>query len=148
MLLINVQNCFYSHGNLDCPAKFSTAIMLYCFGTCGDDWLDNQDGCQQPDADAYCKLKLCDGNAIASSFDITTSTNNPGFACDGVGTNYGHWFGIPHVYFDDDIRTTHGAADVVSNVMCQIPGKYNYYFRAIYTSIVVSSSLLMLTYFS
>ena len=112
--------------------------MLYCEGSCGDDWLDNQYGCQERDADAYCKLKLCDGNAVATSFDITPATNNHGFACDGVGKNYGDWFGIHGVYFENDIGATHGQlpGSVVSNVTCQISGKYNYYFRAIYTYIM------------
>ena len=40
--------------------KFSTAGMLYCYGTCGDDWLDKEYGCQKADADAFCKLKFCE----------------------------------------------------------------------------------------
>ena len=104
--------------------------MLYCYGTCGGDWLDNQNGCQKADADAFCKLRLCDGDAFATSFDVTSATNNPGFACDGYGTNYSDWLGMTSVHFNDDIKTTHGSGDtdVVSNVRCQIPGKYIYYF--------------------
>ena len=102
--------------------------MLYCSGSCGDDWLDNQKGCQQADADAYCKLKLCDENVFATSFEVTTATNKSGFACDGYGTNYGDWLGMTDVYFHDDIILTHGTGQVVSNVMCQKSGKFNYYF--------------------
>ena len=100
--------------------------MLYCNGGCGDDWLDNQSGCQKADADAYCKLKLCDVDAVASSFEVTISTNNPGFACNGNGKNYGDWFGMTGVYFADDIKATHGSGQVVSNVRCQTLGKYNH----------------------
>ena len=99
--------------------------MLYCSGTCGDDWLDDENDCQKADADAYCKLKLCDENAFAGSFEVTTATNQPGFACTGSGMNYGNWFGMTDVYFGDDIESTHGGGKVVSNVLCQTPGKYN-----------------------
>ena len=97
--------------------------MLYCNGACGDDWLDAQDDCQKTDADAYCKLKLCNENAVATSFDVTIATNNPGFACDEYGTNYGDWFGMTGVHFEDNIRANHGRGSVVSNVKCQIPDK-------------------------
>ena len=92
--------------------------MLYCNGACGDDWLDNRSGCQKSDADAYCKLKLCDTKAFSSTFAVTISTNNPGFACDTYGTNHGDWFGMTGVHFEDDIKSTHGSGSVVSNVTC------------------------------
>ena len=101
--------------------------MLYCSGSCGDDWLDNQKGCQQADADAYCKLKFCDENAFTTNFEVTEATNKPGFACDGIGKSYGNWYGMKGVYFDDDVKSTHGAGKVVSNVVCKTSGKYIYY---------------------
>ena len=102
--------------------------MLYCYGSCGDNWLDNQKGCQQADADAYCKLKFCDENVFATRFEVTASTNKSGFACDGHGTNYGDWLGMTDVYFHDDIKAAHGDGQVVSNVVCQKAGKFNSYF--------------------
>ena len=100
--------------------------MLYCHGACGDDWVDGEEGCQEADANAFCKLTLCDGNAFATSHEVTYATYEPGFACDKKGTNYGDWFGIPDVYFSDDTRGTHGYGKVVSNVICDTaPGKYN-----------------------
>ena len=107
--------------------------MLFCAGSCGKH-LDNERNCQKSDADAYCKLRFCDEGAFAISFEVTDGTNKPGFACSGIGKNYGNWFRMTNVYFDDDIAKTHcggrctGNANVVSNVICQTSGKYNYYF--------------------
>ena len=44
---------------IGCPVKFSMAPQLYCHEKCGTNWLDIVPGCQQSDADAYCKLKFC-----------------------------------------------------------------------------------------
>ena len=100
--------------------------MLYCHGTCGSEWLDKIKGCQRSDADAYCKLKSCGEDSVASSFEVTTATNNPGFACHGLGTDYGDWFGMTGVRFENDIKATHAAGKVVANVACRTSGKYNY----------------------
>ena len=101
--------------------------MLYCNGEAGDDWLDNQHGCQQADADAFCKLKLCDEDAFASTFEVTPATNNPGFVGGFVGLKNGDWFGMTGVRFEEDIKRDHGSGDVVSDVTCQTRGKSNYY---------------------
>lgn len=106
-----------------CPEVFSTADQLYCNGFCGEHWLDNEGNCQKSDADAYCKLKLCDVSAYAISFDVVVASNKPGFACDNYGTNYGDWLGIADVHFDDDIISDHGNGEVVTNVECKIPGE-------------------------
>ena len=99
---------------------------MYCNGGCGDDWLDNTRGCQQSDADAYCKLKLCNAEATAISYDLSAPKNEAGFACNNYGTNFGAWFGINDVWFDEDILASHfcsscGAA-VVRNVICTDTG--------------------------
>ena len=98
--------------------------MLYCNGGCGNIWLDDQEGCQKQDADAYCKLKLCDGDAVSTSFNVTEDSHNPGFACRGRGKNFGNWFGIQNVWFQDDIRSSHYGGLVVTDVACQAPGKF------------------------
>ena len=103
--------------------------MLYCRGSCGDDWLDKTPGCQQSDADAYCRLKLCKAEAKAISYDLGGSTNQPGFACNNgnYGKNFGTWFGINAVWFTEDI-SAHGCGDcdtaVVRNVICKNMGMY------------------------
>ena len=112
-----------------CPKQFSSARMLYCHGACGDDWLDDQAGCQKSDADAFCKLRLCDGNAFAVDYSVGKASNDPGFSCNGHGTNYGNWFGITDVHFDEDILGTHinwgrrtNINPVVGNVTCKTLG--------------------------
>ena len=131
-IVSNGNKCFilYTYKVEGCPAKFLSANALFCYGACGDDWLDKQLGCQHSDANAYCKLKLCDKDAFATSFTLTPATHTPGFACDGVGVDYGDWFEITGVHFADDIKTEHGEnsnVKVISNVTCQMPGKHSYY---------------------
>ena len=99
--------------------------MLYCRGSCGDDWLDKTPGCQQSDADAYCRLKLCKAEAKAISYDIGATTNHPGFGCqkwNPRSKNFGAWLGINDVWFYEDMSVSYycGNCDdaVVRNVIC------------------------------
>ena len=104
--------------------------MLYCHGACGDDWQDGEEGCQEADANAFCKLTLCDENAFATSHEVTLAIREPGFACDGRGDVFeGSWFGINDIYFSNDTRGDHGQGYVVSNVVCDTLGKYNYFLE-------------------
>ena len=110
--------------------KFSEAEALYCDKDCGLGWLDNEYGCQSYDADAFCKLKYCDTNFHALSFEITNASNHPGFACRGVGNNFGRSFkpyqGIMNVYYVEDMKAAHGGGNVVSNITCvNKTSKYN-----------------------
>ena len=127
-----------SSDNMQCLPVFATAQLLYCHGYCGEDWLDDVSGCQQADADAFCKLKLCDEHANATDYEVTTSTyDTPGFACDFSRREHknmeefelvyeGTLFGITDIYFTNSSGHTHGTkGDVVSNVICQTSGKYN-----------------------
>ena len=112
---------------MNCPTKFSTAEQLYCYGTCGY-WLDNTAGCQKRDADAYCKLKLCNENAHAFSYETSEALHSPGFSCNGYGTNFGNFWGMRDVHFEDNIGSTHGqfvSNAVVSTVKCEQPGNLN-----------------------
>ena len=111
---------------LGCPSKFSSAVMLYCSGTCGYGWTDKNEDCHHSDANDYCILKHCNPDAVATSFEISRATNNPGFSCGhlNLGTNYGDWFGIENVHFEDSVASTHGAGFVVSNVVCDVPGNF------------------------
>ena len=108
--------------------------MLFCNGACGDDWLDTQEGCQKADADAFCKLKLCSGSSYASSYAVSKSTHDPGFGCPNAAASqegdedYGDWFGMVGVKFEDDIKAVYGYGDVISDVMCLTSGNYSYYF--------------------
>ena len=110
-------------------------MQLFCQGGCGTAYLDEIPGCQQSDANAYCKLKLCNVNAIAKSYEVKDATNNPGFACKGMGAtrDYGNWFGMTNVHFEDDLRYAHGSHSVVSNIVCEIEtqsGNYNHHSQA------------------
>ena len=118
---------FHSNSIIGCPREFSSAVMLYCHGTCGNKWLDNEEGCQKSDADAYCKLKLCREGAFANSFNISTSDalpNQPGFACRGSGTNYGNWVGMTDVNFRSELSNHGLGGKVVTNVTCKTLGKF------------------------
>ena len=98
------------------------AEALYCDNDCGLDWLDNEYGCQASDADAFCRLKYCDTNFYAGSFEITPAINQSGFACRGVGKNFGRSFdpyqGIMDVHYVQNMKAAHGEGNVVSNITC------------------------------
>ena len=55
----------------DCPYKFTKAESLYCNKDCGANWLDNEYGCQASDADAFCRIKLCQKDVYAKHYTIT-----------------------------------------------------------------------------
>ena len=100
---------------------------MYCDKDCGANWIDNRYGCQIDDADAFCRLRHCNENATAKSFDIVQATHQPGFACRGIGsefrrkrngTEYGY-HGIIVFNYDDDIKNSHGEGKVITNVICE-----------------------------
>ena len=92
--------------------------MLYCDKECGTYWIDNQDGCQQADADAFCRIRECNDMWYAEKFDIGTVKPLPGFSCAGVGKNYGNWGGLSGVHFTENMEKTHGSGNVVTRVIC------------------------------
>ena len=99
---------------------------MYCDKDCGAEWIDNRHGCQIDDADAFCRLKHCNENATAKSFDVVEATHQPGFACRGIGTRFSRkgngteygYHGIFDFYCDDDIKNSHGSGKVITNVIC------------------------------
>ena len=101
--------------------------MLYCDKDCGADWLDHRHGCQIDDADAFCRLKNCNENATAKSFDVVQATHQPGFACRGIGSQFGRkrngteygYYGLLVFNYDDDIKNSHGEGNVITNVICE-----------------------------
>ena len=121
---------------LKCPHQFTTARMLYCHTSCGDDWLDSEEGCQKSDADAFCKLYLCDENAFASKFSLAQATNDPGFSCKGHGTNYGNFFGMSDVHFTKDVLGDHinwgrmsNSDPVVTDITCKTIGNHGFMLK-------------------
>ena len=107
----------------DCPHPFDQAEALYCNKDCGTNWLDDEYGCQIDDADAFCRLKYCNENVTAESFDVLPASHQPGFACRGIGMNYGRntnpYQGIKDVHFTKDVKLAHGGGDVVTNIVCR-----------------------------
>ena len=102
-------------------------IELYCDEECGANWLDDEPGCNATDADAFCRLQE---NTIAShavSFEITEASNQPGYACRGIGKKSDgvgiENSGMEDVWVVDDVKKSHGNGKVVSNIACTTSGK-------------------------
>ena len=129
-----------------CPPDFATAEVLFCNGACGDDWGnshgDAEKGCQQADADAYCKLKLCDVYQFSTFYVVDRLSGNddpmtPGFGCmygkEKVDVDFdkyeGTWFQdegftIQDVHFTTGTWETHGSGQVIRNATCDTLRKY------------------------
>ena len=102
-------------------------IELYCDDDCGANWLDNEPGCNATDADAFCRLKDNTIASYAASFDITEASNQPGYACRGIGKKHDgvgiEKSGMKDVWMVDDVKKSHGNGKVVSNIACTTSGK-------------------------
>ena len=135
--------------NFSCPFDFWKATQLFCHNRCGDDWNNEDDpsqkgvyGCQEEDANAFCKLKLCDETAFPLPGTIkgvdkrVYATNDWGFACDmikvgdGVTNHVGPFVGIKDVKVDTNVLEHHGRGSVVT-ATCVKPGKYDSFLRVI-----------------
>jgi len=116
-------NCFYD---------FSKITQMYCAGTCS--W-GGVSGCDQADADIFCKLKLGTATAKATSFKLGSPTNGYGFPCgnpklyaviDEMGNdprlNLGKLpeFGVNQdvMYQSKDILKTHGDKPSIVQISC------------------------------
>ena len=106
----------------DCPYKFTKAESLYCNKDCGANWLDNEHGCQASDADAFCRVKLCQKDVYAKHYTITDASNQNGFSCAGIGTRFSREYqkyqGFDEIYFTNDMRSSHGVGNIVTNITC------------------------------
>ena len=102
-------------------------IELYCDDDCGTNWLDDEPGCNATDADAFCRLKDNTIASYAKSFDITEASNQPGYACRGIGKKHDgvgiDKSGMKDVWVVDDVKKSHGNGKVVSNIACTTSGK-------------------------
>ena len=99
-----------------CPPEFAAAKILYCNGGCNG--VDGVNGCQQADADGYCKLHKCCATSVATSWTDLPATNVPGFSCTNYGVNQGNFFGIPNVHTEADVASTHGGGNSITNAVC------------------------------
>lgn len=111
-----------------CRYDFSNAPQLYCNGKCT--WGGVQ-GCDQMDANLFCKLKTDNPDSTATSFTTTKAMAKPGFACPlqshpattvlaatfrSVTPTSG-----PVQYQDSSILGNHGLGDVIDSVVCTDP---------------------------
>jgi hypothetical protein len=112
-----------------CRYDFSAITQLYCSGSCGT-W-GGGNGCQQQDADAFCKLKTGDATAVAAMFTIGTATATPGICCPSVApstvgcTDLGPFpdRGVPQGVgiHETSLMSTHGAGATITNILCALP---------------------------
>jgi hypothetical protein len=66
-----------------CRFDFSRITQWFCHESCGL-WGDKKPGCQQADADAFCRLKMDDVKATAEAFDTSAIIGAaPGVCCPG-----------------------------------------------------------------
>ena len=102
-----------------CNFDFSAITQLYCFGTCS---YAGADGCDQADADVYCRLVRGDPNSVAISFQVVGTQNAPGFACPNNAVNLGAFpeYGVANnVWYEDaNVAATHNGGLVVANINC------------------------------
>jgi hypothetical protein len=105
-----------------CLYDFSTVPQLYCNGTCS--WAGAQ-GCDQADADVYCKLRTGNSGSVATGFQVVTALAQHGFSCPNYGNNLGPLpeFGVnQNVWYQaTSLSANHGAGSVVANVTCTDP---------------------------
>jgi hypothetical protein len=109
-----------------CTFDFSAAPQLYCNGSCSI----NGSGCDQDDADLFCRLKTGNPNAVAAAFSVETALPLPGFSCPlpmfaTYGTKLTHLgsrgVSVPVFYSEDSILDTHGEGMAITSVTCTTP---------------------------
>lgn len=97
--------------------------QFYCNGSCS---ISGPSSCDQTEADRFCKIKLDDPDAVATSFDTTTALAEPGFACanENLGTPVdmaSRGVTEPIAYQDSSILANHGSGVVIVNAVCEVP---------------------------
>jgi len=110
--------CNASNAVNACKWNFANVTQLYCNGSCS--WGGAQ-GCDQADADIFCKLKTGRANAVATAFTTATALAQPGFSCPNLGTNLGVvWeYGAGTVWYQGtSILANHGGGTVINSVTC------------------------------
>lgn len=107
-----------------CRYDFSNVPQFYCNGSCS---ISGSSGCDQTEADRFCKLKLDNPDAVATSFTTTTALAEPGFGC-YFGAQYGTQIdmtsrGVTETirYQDSSILANHGPGTVIDSVVCAVP---------------------------
>ncbi|MGB1278134.1 MAG: DUF4215 domain-containing protein, partial [Nannocystaceae bacterium] len=67
-----------------CRLDFTNVNQLFCRGFCT--W-DAEFGCQQADADIFCRLLTQNPNSEATDYDTANTLAEPGFACSDANNN-------------------------------------------------------------
>jgi hypothetical protein len=102
-----------------CLYDFSAVTQLYCNGTCT--WA-GASGCDQADADIYCRLVTGNPASTAQTFSVVAALAQPGFSCPSYGTNIGPLpeFGVNvNVWYQGtSLHANHGSGSVVANIAC------------------------------
>ncbi len=107
--------------NSTCRFHFENVPQLYCNGYCS---LAGPEGCDQADADIFCKLKTGKSSSIATSFAVMTALTMPGFSCgaDKLGTQLGPMATrgvlVDIWYQDSSLFANHKGGDVIVNLVC------------------------------
>jgi large repetitive protein len=105
-----------------CRWHFENVPQLYCEGSCS--WA-GVGGCDQADADIFCKLRTGNPSSTATRFSITTAQPVPGFSCPFAGTQIGtlplRGVLVNVAYQDSSILANHGPGTVIINPVCTNP---------------------------
>jgi hypothetical protein len=114
---------------MTCRYDFALINQLFCFATCGV-W-GGGDGCQQADANAFCRLKTGNPASTAVSFTIGQATAAPGICCPNedpvelgcvvIGKLPGRVVALDIYIHESDLLSTHGPGEVIRNVTCTNP---------------------------
>lgn len=105
----------------ECKFDFSQVTQLYCNGSCS--W-GGGSGCDQADADIFCKLKMGSATSTATAFTTATALAVGGFSCPSgsYGTNLGtmpeYGVSVPVWYQGTSILANHGSGTVINSVTC------------------------------
>ena len=101
---------------------FTQAPQLYCNRGCS---VVGAGGCDQPDADLFCKLKTGSPLSVATSFSLGMVQDAAGFTCPGIGTQApnlgGRGIGVAMYYSDESLLSSHGDGQSITNVVCTNP---------------------------
>ena len=106
-----------------CLYDFSGVSQLYCNGTCT--W-DAPNGCDQADANIFCKLLTGNPQSTATNWVNTTALAEPGFACNffndiNLGPLPEFGVNVNVIYQETSILANHGAGAVITNPTCTNP---------------------------
>jgi hypothetical protein len=114
-----------------CRYDFSRISQWYCHGTCGN-W-GGANGCDQGDANAFCKLKMDNPSSTALSFSVVDAMQAPGvccpppsfatgtLGCTSVGVLSSRGVQLAVSVHPTNLFSTHQGGKVITNLVCTDP---------------------------